>query len=219
MLRSKVLLADDHTIVAQGLGRLLQDEFDLVATVANGLDLLAVARETRPDVIVADVSMPGLSGLDALRRLRADGIHIKVIFLTMHADPSLASEGLRAGASGYLLKHNAGDELIQAIREVLVGGVYLTPLLATDIVKALAAPQTLSARNLTPRQRQVLNLVAEGRSIKEIAVRLRLSRRTVETHKYALMDALGLHTTAELIRFAIEHDLGAVDRSSCPLHH
>jgi DNA-binding NarL/FixJ family response regulator len=214
MQRSKVLLADDHTIVAQGLGSLLRDEFDLVATVDNGLKLVALAKETRPDVIVADIGMPRLSGLDALRRLRAEGIAIKVIFLTMHADPSLASEALRAGASGYLLKHSAGDELIQAIREVLVGGVYVTPLLASDVVKSLTATEPPSGCTLTPRQRQVLDLVAKGRTMKEIAAKLHLSRRTVETHKYAVMAALGLQTTAELIRYALEHESISADLPS-----
>jgi DNA-binding NarL/FixJ family response regulator len=214
MQRSKVLLADDHTIVVQGLGSLLQDEFDLVASVDNGLELVALAKETRPDVIVADISMPRLSGLDALRRLRAEGIHIKVIFLTMHADPSLASEALRAGADGYLLKHSAGDELIHAIREVLVGGVYVTPLLASDVVKSLTAPQRISASTLTRRQRQVLDLVVQGWTMKEVAATLHLSRRTVETHKYAVMQTLGLRTTAELIRYALEQESASADLSS-----
>jgi DNA-binding NarL/FixJ family response regulator len=211
MQRSKVLIADDHTIVAQGLGSLLRDEFDLVATVDNGLKLVALAIEKRPDVIVADISMPEMSGLDALRRLRAEGILIKFIFLTMHADHALASEALRAGASGYLLKYSAGDELIRAIRAVLDGGIYVTPLVASDIVKSLAAPETPSAHTLTPRQRQVLDLVAEGRTMKQIAATLHLSRRTVETHKYAVMETLGLRTTAELIRYAVEHETVAAD--------
>jgi DNA-binding NarL/FixJ family response regulator len=206
MSRSKVLLADDHKIVAQALGSLLSNEFDIVAVVDNGFELVRLAKTTLPDVIVSDISMPVLSGLDAMRRLHAQGITTKVIFLTVHADPSIACEAFRAGASGYLLKHSAGDELLQAIRAVLVGGTYVTPVLTSDLVKSMAVPQTASVHTLTPRQRQVLHLVAEGRSIKEIAAQLQLSKRTVETHKYAAMQALGLQTTGQLIRYALEHE-------------
>lgn len=205
MRRARVLLADDHAIVAQGLASLLQDEFNMVGTVGDGGALIDAARELRPDVIVTDMAMPGLSGLDALRRLRAEGVETKVIFLTMHADAQLAGEALRAGASGYVLKHSAGEELIRAIREVLQGRVYLTPRIAGDVVTALSGPASPSEGKLTPRQREVLRLVAEGRTMKEIAAALHLSRRTVETHKYEMMQALGLRTTAELIRYALDH--------------
>jgi DNA-binding NarL/FixJ family response regulator len=204
MSRARVLLADDHAMVAQGLAGLLRDEFDLVGTVGDGRALIDAARQLRPDVIVADIAMPVLSGLEALRRLREEGTDARVIFLTMHADARLAGEAFRAGARGYVLKHAAGDELMRAVREVLQGRVYLTPLLAEDVLTAGSAPPPA---RLTPRQREVLALVAEGRTMKEVAAALHLSPRTVETHKYEMMQALGLHTTAELIRYALDHGL------------
>ena len=210
MRRTKVLLADDHAIVAEGLATLLEGHFDLVGTVGNGSQLLEAARELRPDVIVADMAMPVLSGLEALRQLKAERIDAKVIFLTMHADAQLATEALRAGASGYVLKHSAGEELIRAIQEVLEGRVYLTPLLTKDVITTLTEPTTQPAVQLTPRQREVLRLIAEGRRMKEIAATLQLSTRTVETHKYQMMRALGVDSTAALVRYAIQ--LGLVAR-------
>jgi DNA-binding NarL/FixJ family response regulator len=200
-----VLLADDHAIVAEGLVSLLRDEFELVGTVGDGNSLIDAVRQLQPDIVVADVSMPLLSGLEALRRLRAEGIGVKVVFLTMHTDAHLAGEALRAGASGYVLKHSAGEELIRALHEVERGLVYLTPLIAEDVVTTLAEPGKGTESRLTQRQRQVLRLVAEGRTMKEVAAELGLSRRTAETHKYQMMQTLGLHTTAELIRYALDH--------------
>lgn len=205
MSRPRVLLADDHTIVAQGLGRLLQEDFELVGIVGDGGALVEAVKQLRPDVVVADIAMPVASGLDALRRLRAEGSEPKFIFLTMHGDAHLAREALSAGASGYLLKHSAGEELIQAIEEVLQGRIYLTPLMAHDVLTTLAARAPQAEVKLTPRQREVLGLVAEGRTMKEIAAALQISPRTVETHKYEMMQALGLQTTAELIRYALDH--------------
>ena len=161
-------------------------------------------------MIVADMAMPVLSGLEALRRLKAEGIDAKVIFLTMHADAQLATEALRAGASGYVLKHSAGEELVRAIQEVVQGRVYLTPLLTKDVITTLTEPTTQPPVRLTPRQREVLRLIAEGRRMKEIAATLQLSTRTVETHKYEMMRALGVDSTAALVRYAIE--LGLVAR-------
>jgi DNA-binding NarL/FixJ family response regulator len=200
--RPKVLLADDHAIVTEGLATLLKDYFDLVGIVGNGSEMIDAARQLRPDVIVADIAMPVLSGLQALRQLKAAKNGAKVIFLTMHADPELATEAFRAGASGYVLKHSAGEELITAIREVLQGRIYLTPLITKDVITALTAPKP--AVNLTPRQREVLRLIAEGRRMKEIAAILDLSTRTVETHKYEMMRSLGVESTAELVRYAIQ---------------
>jgi DNA-binding NarL/FixJ family response regulator len=207
MNRARVLLADDHAIVAEGLASLLRDEFELVGTVRDGRALVEAVRELRPDIVIADISMPLLTGLEALHRLRAEGIGVKVLFLTMHADAHLAGEVLRAGASGFVLKHSAGEELIRALHEVQRGLVYITPLIAKDVVKTLAEPVGETASRLTLRQRQVLRLVAEGRPMKEVAAELGLSRRTAETHKYQIMQTLGLHTTAELIRYALDHDL------------
>src|SRR5262245_42819971 len=163
MRRTTVLLADDHTMVAEGLATLLKDHFDLVATVGDGRQLLEAAQGLQPEVIVADLAMPVMSGLEALRQLKAAGIDAKVIFLTMHADAQLASEALRCGASGYVLKHSAGEELIRAIREVLEGRVYLTPLLTREVLSTLTEPAVQPTMQLTPRQREVLQLIAEGR--------------------------------------------------------
>jgi len=209
MLRSTVLVADDHAIVAQGLGSLLQNDFELVGIVNDGRKLVETTRQTRPDVVVSDIAMPLLSGLEALRLLRAEQIPSKFIFLTMHVDGNLASQALRAGAAGYLAKHSAGEELIQAIHQVLEGGVYLTPQIAASIARNVKESQTPCVPKLTPRQREVLRLVAEGCTMKEIASELKLSRRTVETHKYDAMEALGVHTTAELIRYALGQEASA----------
>jgi DNA-binding NarL/FixJ family response regulator len=206
MPRSTILLADDHPVVAEGLAALLRDEFTLVGTVADGGGLLEAARRLKPDVIVTDITMPGLTGLDALRRIRAEGLTVKVVFLTVHADVRLAAEALRAGATGFVLKEAAGKELIAAIHEVLRGRTYLTPRLAPDVLPLLARPGIFGDR-LTSRQSEVLRLIASGRTMREIAVALGLSSRTVEGHKYQMMQALGVGTTAELIRYAIDHGL------------
>jgi DNA-binding NarL/FixJ family response regulator len=209
MRQARVLLADDHAIVADGLKSLLKDHFDLVGTVANGSELVDAARKLRPDVIVTDISMPVLSGLDALRRLKAERLEARVIFLTMHADARLATEAFRAGASGFLLKQSAGDELIAAIEDVLRGRTYVTPLITKDVIAALTTPGTQDEVTLTPRQREVLRLLADGKRMKEIASILGLSSRTVETHKYEMMQALGVGSTAELVRYAIRHGISS----------
>ena len=209
MRRVRVLLADDHTIVAEGLQSLLKDHFDLVGTVADGRQLVDAARKLRPDVIVTDLSMPVLSGLEALRQLKTERFDGRIVFLTMHADPRVAAEALRAGASGFLLKQSAGDELITAIEEVLQGRTYLTPLLTKDVLANLTTPPGSDEVALTPRQRDVLRLLADGKRMKEIAAVLGLSTRTVETHKYEMMQALGVGSTAELVKYAIKHDLTA----------
>jgi DNA-binding NarL/FixJ family response regulator len=207
MRRPKVLLADDHKIVVEGLRSLLEDRFDLVGTVTDGRQLIDLARTLRPDVIVTDISMPVLGGLDALRRLKAEGVDAPVIFLTMHADPRLATEAIRAGASGFLLKDAAGEELIAAIEDVLRGRTYLTSQLTRDVLAALTMPGTSGEISLTPRQRDVLRLLADGKRMKEIAAILGLSTRTVETHKYEMMQTLGVGSTAELVKYAIKHGL------------
>src|SRR5262245_34171256 len=213
MSRATVLLADDHVLVAEGLASLLGSEFSVVGTVADGPNLLEAARRSRPDVIVTDLAMPGMSGLEALRRLTADAPSPqaakvpKVIVLTMHANAELAAEALRAGASAFILKHDAGTELVAAIRSVLRGKTYLTPELAPEVLRALANPAASGRARLTSRQRDVVRLLADGRTMKEVATALGLSPRTVERHKYEAMESLGLATTAELIRYAIEHGL------------
>jgi DNA-binding NarL/FixJ family response regulator len=207
--RARVLLADDHAIVAEGLSTILKSRFDLVGTVGNGSALIDATRKLRPDVIVADIDMPVLSGLEALRRLKAARSDAKVIFLTMHADAQLATEAFRAGASGYVLKQSAGEELIAAIQEVLQGKTYLTPLITKDVITTLTESTPPSGVELTPRQREVLQLIAAGRRMKEIGAILELSTRTVESHKYEMMRALGVESTAELVRYAIQIGLVA----------
>jgi len=210
MRRPRVLLADDHTIVAEGLASLLSEDCDLVGSVRDGAALLEAAREVQPDVIVTDISMPRLNGLDALRALRRQGVTAKVIMLTMHADSQLALEALASGAAGYLLKHCAGDELITAVREVMRGRTYISPSLAGEVrVRSREGEgrHPARAKGLTSRQRQVLELIATGRTMKEIAAALNLSTRTVESHKYQMIESLNLRTTADLVRYAVQMGL------------
>jgi DNA-binding NarL/FixJ family response regulator len=207
MGRTTVLVADDHAIVKEGLVNLLKaHDFDVVAAVGNGNELIDAARRLRPDVIVTDLSMPELGGIEVLPLLKADRIGSKVIILTMHNDGERAAQAIRAGASGFLLKESAGDELITAIQQALQGRVYLTPAITRAVMERMSSPGD-SAVKLTPRQRDVLRLIAQGQRMKEIAAALDLSPRTVETHKYEMMQTLGVSSTAELIRYAIEHGL------------
>ena len=209
MSKPRVLLADDHAIVIAGLSRLLEPEFELAGTAEDGQDLLERSAKLRPDVIVADISMPLLNGIEAVRQLRKSGSRAKIIILTMHTDAGLATEALQAGASGYLLKHSAAEELTAAIREVLKGRSYITPAIAKEVLDALmrgGASDGPSVR-LTPRERQVLQLIAEGKTAKEIATILKISTRTAEYHKYNIQDKLGLRTTAELTQYAIRHGI------------
>ncbi len=206
MRRPKILLADDHAIVSDGLISLLKDSYELVGAVRDGRQLVEAAKRLRPDVIVTDISMPVLSGLDALRLLRAEHLDVKVIFLTMHVETELATEAVRAGASGFLLKQSAGDELLNAIDEVLHGRMYLTPAVTKDVIVGMSAASP-PAKTLTPRQLDVLRLIVAGRRAKEIASELNLSTRTVEAHKYEMMATLGVQSTAELVRYAIQRGL------------
>jgi len=205
MSRTRILIADDHKMFAQGLQGLLEEEFDLVGTVGDGQAMIEAAEKLKPDVIVVDISMPVLNGLDSVRRLKEKGIHAKVIFLTMHADDRLLAEAFRCGGMGYVLKQSAGEELIQAIRQVLAGHKYVTPLVATEWVQDLSEQINEKQRlTLTPRQREVLQLVIDGCTMKEIATRLGISTRTAESHKYEMMEGLGVESTAELIQYAIK---------------
>jgi len=193
--------------MVQGLGRLLEGEAEIVATASDGQQLVERARQHRPDIIVSDINMPGMSGLDAMRRLKADGLRSKFIFLTLHTDSRLASEAMRAGASGYLLKHAAAEELIEAIHAVMAGHTYLTPLMTRDVLLAIGEPDGVQSPALTPRQLDVLRLIAAGKRMKEIASELNISVRTVETHKQDLLQTLSLETTADLIKFAVRQGL------------
>jgi|SRR5580700_6389256 DNA-binding NarL/FixJ family response regulator len=211
MPRTKVLLADDHAVVAQGLSALLEDTFDLAGVVHDGRALLAAVETLCPDVVVTDISMPLLNGLDAVRQIRARHPHVKVIILTMHRETQLAVDAFRAGASGYMLKVSPGEELITAIEQVALGRSYVTTLLAKDLITLLleAGRESPAGTPLTPRQREVLQLVAEGRTMKEVASILDISPRTAETHKYEIMRVLGVDTTAGLIQHAIQMKLVA----------
>ncbi len=208
--RPRVLLADDHLLVAEALKSLLTPEFDLVGVVEDGRELVEAAGRLRPDVIVADVTMPHLNGIDAMAQLRQGGDRVPVVFLTMHRDATFARRALEAGASGFVLKHSAPAELVTAIRAALAGKTYLTPQLAGEVFEAMRQGPGRTedpVAALTPRQREVLQLLTEGRSAKEIAASLGISARTVEFHKYQMMEALGIRTNAELIHFAIKNGL------------
>ncbi|HET9132435.1 MAG TPA: response regulator transcription factor [Terriglobia bacterium] len=209
-LKPTLLLADDHAIVIEGLRRLLQTEFDLVGAVGDGWAMQAAAVKLRPDVIVADVSMPVLNGIDALRRLKGDGSQSKVVFLSMHMDVEIAAEALRAGASAYVLKHSATDALSHAIWEALAGRTYVSPRIAQSVmasVKGRAPYGEGPSIRLTQREREVLQLVAEGRTIRGIAAILQIAVRTVVFHKCNIMDKLGARTTADLTQHAIRAGL------------
>jgi two-component system, NarL family, response regulator NreC len=204
--RTTVLIADDHAIVKEGLVSLLEaHDFEVVGAVGDGQLLIEAARRLRPDVIVTDLTMPGLGGLDVLVQLQAERIPSKVVVLTMHNDGEKAAQALRAGAVAFLLKESAGEELVTAIRHALEGNVYLTPAVTRAVMERMAASEGPSEPTLTARQRDVLRLIAKGQRMKEIAAALQLSTRTVETHKYEMMQVLGLHSTAELVKYAIEH--------------
>jgi len=213
--KPKILLADDHAIVLEGLQRLLEPEFALVGMVQNGLQLVEACATTQPDVIVADISMPVLNGIDALRRLRRQGDSTPVVFLTMHPDVTSATRALEAGAAGYVLKHAASDELVAAIRDALAGRTFVSPTLRTPAMdeRLVRGPGKATGIELTPRQQEVLQLIAEGKSAREIGLILNISPRTAETHKYKMMDDLGLSTTAELVHYAIRHGLVAIEKA------
>ena len=201
MSRIKLLLADDHTMFAQGLKSLLGDEFDLLGTASNGKELVELATRLNPEIILVDISMPVLNGFDAVRQLKENGSEAKIIFLTMHDDTALLAEAFRCGASGYILKHSAGEELANAIREVAQGNKYISPLIRDLPADVMAGRQ--HRISITPRQREVLELIGRGLTMKEIAAELNISTRTAESHKYEMMQSLGVETTAELIRFSL----------------
>ena len=185
---------------AQGLVSLLHDEFDLLGTAGNGAELAEATLRLNPDVILVDISMPVLNGFDAVRRIRENGSETKIIFLTMHDDATLLSEAFRCGASGYILKQAAGEELVNAIREVAHGNNYVSPLVTSQPVEPLMVH---TQKSITPRQREVLELISRGLTMKEIASQLKISTRTAESHKYEMMQTLGVETTADLIRYSL----------------
>ena len=210
MSRKRVLLADDHAIFHEGLASLLSPTYDIVGRVLDGRALVESASELAPDLIVADISMPELNGIEAIRALKGAGVDAKVVLLTMHEDPEYAIEALSAGALGYVVKHSASSELLSALEEALSGRMYVTPRVAKEVFARLSgdqkAPQAVN-REPTPRQREVLQFLAKGCSAKEIARRLGVSQRTVEHHKYNMMAQMGIKTTAELIQYAVKRGL------------
>ena len=210
MKRLRVLLADDHKIVLEGLRSLLEPEFEIVGAVEDGRALVAEAKRLGPDVVVADISMPELNGIDAARQIRKMDARMKIVFLTMHADVSYAAEAFNAGAAGFVLKHSAPRELITAIREAMQGRTFVTPIIAGDLIDSYqkgSRQQGEMKAELSPRQREVLQLLAEGKSIKEVAAVLNISPRTAEFHKYRMMDQLKIKTSAELIQYAVKHGI------------
>jgi DNA-binding NarL/FixJ family response regulator len=209
MVFPRVVLADDHTLVIEAFRKLLEPHCNVVGTMANGLELLQIAPTLKPDVLVVDIAMPLLNGLEAGRRLKAMMPAVKLIFVTMNEDPDLAVEAMRAGASAYLLKSSAASELLQAITTMQRGGTYVTPQIAAGMQDSfIPAPQGQHhVKRLTPRQLDVLQLLAEGKSMKEAGAVLELTPRTIAFHKYRMMEHLGIKTTANLIQFAIKNHI------------
>jgi DNA-binding NarL/FixJ family response regulator len=211
MKRPRVLLADDHRIFLDGLQGILEKEFEIVGMVEDGRSLLAEVEKHRPDIVVTDISMPELNGIEAAIQIKKIDPGVKVVLLTMHADVTYASRGFDAGASGYVLKQSATHELVTAIRESLRGRTYVTPMIAGELIRSFRGEGNIKPedihKKLTPRQREVLQLLAEGFSTKEVAGKLNISARTVEFHKYRMMQELNISTSAELIHYAIKHGI------------
>lgn len=213
-MRPTLLIADDHQLFAESLRSLLAADYDVVGIAANGRELTELAQKLKPNLVLTDLSMPLLNGLDAVQALAGKGLRTKFIVLTMHVDVSLAVLVFRAGASAFVLKTASGDELKEALRVVHNGGCYLSPQFPSDLVSVLAEaarrPLVDKVPQLTPRQREVLQLVAEGKTMKEVASQLNISTRTAESYKYHLMNVLGIRTTAELVQHAIKIGLISV---------
>jgi DNA-binding NarL/FixJ family response regulator len=210
MKRATVLIADDHTIVCEGICHILADEFEVVGHVTDGRALLAAVQKHKPDVVVTDISMPRLNGIEAAKQLKKTDPDLQIIFLTMHSEPAYAVAAFNAGASGFVVKHGPATELVTAIRQALSRRKYLTPLITSDLLELLIHKTGRShkhASTLTTRQREILQLVAEGHHVKEIGEILFISRRTVEFHKYKMMAQLDLHSTVELTRYAVKHGI------------
>lgn len=210
MNKPTILIADDHGMVIDGLREVLKDEYDVIGSVTDGRSVLPEVRRLNPSLVIIDISMPLLNGLDCCRQLKESGCSSKILILTMHADATLTREALEAGASGYVLKSSPATELRNAIREILLGRIYLSPAVTRDLLDVMG--RVNSSRDdawarLTPRQREVLQLLAEGKSHKEIAATLNISVKTTEYHKYAITEALGIKTNAELVQYALRHGI------------
>ena len=207
MRKPRILLADDHALVLEGFRRILEGHYELVGTVGDGRALLEAAKTMQPDIVILDVSMPLLNGIDAAAQLKKICPKAKMIIMTMHANTDYVRSAFEAGASAYVLKRSAVDELEQAIRAVLEGHSYITPLITKELVDVFLATGSEKSGGLTPRQREVLQHLAEGRTAKEIANLLNITPRTVEFHKGQIMDHLNLRTTADLIKYALTHGI------------
>lgn len=207
MSRARVLLADDHTIFLDALTKLLEPEFEVIGVVTDGRALVSQAPDLKPDVIVLDIGMPLLNGLDAGQQVKERRPETRLIFLTQNQDPNLAAEAFHRKASGYLLKNSAATELVTAIREAMRGRTYVSPLIAEAMLSRLSDPARKDRMDLTARQREVLQLLAEGKSMKEVGSILNVSTRTVEFHKQRIMELLDLKTNAELIRYAVKEGI------------
>jgi DNA-binding NarL/FixJ family response regulator len=208
-MKPRVAIVDDHMLLTAALQKLLESECEIVGTFTDPRQFLAEAERLKPEVAVLDISMPGLNGLDTARELRRILPNVRIVFLTLHEDPDVAAEAFRVGASGFLLKRSAGAELLLAIREALNHRYYITPLVTKDLVESLVHEPDVRkpVHKLTARQRQVLQLLAEGRSMKEVAAILNVSARTVAFHKYQMMERLHVRSTAALIQFAVREGL------------
>jgi DNA-binding NarL/FixJ family response regulator len=207
MRKPRILLADDHALVLEGFRRILEGHYELVGTVGDGRALLEAAKTMHPDIVILDISMPLLNGIDAAAQLKKICPKAKIIIVTMHADTDYVRSAFEAGASAYVLKRSAVDELELAIRAVLEGHSYITPLITKELVDVFLATGSEKLGGLTPRQREVLQHLAEGRTAKEIANLLNITSRTVEFHKGQIMDHLNLRTTADLIKYALTHGI------------
>ncbi len=207
--RTRILIADDHTLVAECFKALIEPEFEVVGFVSDGRALLQKAVELRPDIIISDIAMPGLNGLDACEQLKQKLRNVKLLFVSFHQEPHICAEAFRRGASAYLAKCSAAEELVRAIRAVVRGGTYVTPLIVKDTVDFLLRTQNTTSpeKKITERQREILQLLAEGKSMKEVASALDVKTGTVAFHKYKTMDTLGLHTNADLLRYAIKNHI------------
>lgn len=206
-MKYRIVLADDHSILLDGLRRILEPEYTVVGIATDGRQLVRLVEEMKPELAVADISMPLLNGLDALRQCKAARLRARFIFLTANLDVGLATEAFRLGAAGYVLKLAAGEELTGAIREVLAGRTYVTPRIAGEVMQNLMNPEASGQVQLTIREREVLQLLAEGKTLKEIGALLNMSPRTAEFHKNNVVAKTGLRTTAELARYAARHGL------------
>jgi DNA-binding NarL/FixJ family response regulator len=214
MNKARILIADDHQILAEGIRSLLEHDFEVVGVVSNGRELISAAKQQQPDVIVADITMPELNGIEAAAQLRDAGVTGKVVFLTMHRDVAYARRAIEAGAVGYVLKHSVSSELVTAIHEALKGQTYITPAIAGELLTSYRngnAESDAISQQLTSRQREVLQLVAEGLSAKEVAATLKISVRTAEAHKAHILDALEMRSTAELVQYAIRTGIISLD--------